>query len=364
MNAVIVDAKRTIFGKQNGLLNHFLPEDLAAPIISCLSRKLEDQINEVILGNATGRGGNLARLSVLQAGLPLSVPGMTIDRQCGSGLEAVRYACSLIQAGAGTMYIAGGSESSSQSPFSERARFSPDAIGDPDMGIAAEYTAARYSISRKKQDEYALLSHQRSRSAYDAGYYREEIVPLGDLKTDEAFVKKRRMEAIVSRAKPVFDTSSGTVTTANSSGISDGAAALLVMEEEKAAALGLKPVLRFIGSSVSGIHPNYPPAAPVDAIRNLLITHNLTPDDIDLYEINEAFAVKICVCSQELGIPFSKINVRGGALALGHPYGASGAALVTRLFYEAQRRADCQYAVAAIGSGGGIGLALLFEIMA
>lgn len=136
MNAVIVDAKRTIFGNQNGLLKPFLPEDLAAPIIRCLSRKLEDQVDEVILGNATGRGGNLARLSALQAGLPLSVPGMTIDRQCGSGLEAVRYACGLIQAGAGTMYIAGGSESSSQSPFSERARFSPDAIGDPDMGIA------------------------------------------------------------------------------------------------------------------------------------------------------------------------------------------------------------------------------------
>lgn len=357
MNAVIVDAKRTIFGNQNGLLKPFLPEDLAAPIIRCLSRKLEDQVDEVILGNATGRGGNLARLSALQAGLPLSVPGMTIDRQCGSGLEAVRYACSLIQAGAGTMYIAGGSESSSQSPFSERARFSPDAIGDPD-------TAARYSISRNMQDEYALLSHQRSRNAHDGGFYREEIVPLGELETDEAFLKTRPIKAIIPRAKPVFDTSSGTVTAANSSGIADGAAALLVMEEEKAAALGLKPVLRFIGSAVSGIHPNFPPAAPVDAIRNLLHTHDVTPDDIGLFEINEAFAVKICVCSQELGIPFSKINVRGGALALGHPYGASGAALVTRLFYEAKRRTDCQYAVAAIGSGGGIGLALLFEVLA
>ncbi len=364
MNAVIVDAKRTIFGKQNGLLKPFLPEDLAAPLISCLSQKLEDQIDEVILGNATGRGGNLARLSALQAGLPLSVSGMTIDRQCGSGLEAVRYACTLIQAGAGTMYIAGGSESSSQSPFSERARFSPDFIGDPDMGLTAEYTAARYSISRSMQDEYALLSHERSRNAHDREFYSEEIVPLGELETDEAFLKKRPIEALISRAKPVFDTSSGTVTAANSSGISDGAAALLVMEEEKAAALGLQPVLRFIGSAVSGIHPQYPSAAPIDAIRNLFITHNLTAEDIDLYEINEAFAVKICVCSQELGIPFSKINVRGGALALGHPYGASGAALVTRLFYEAQKRTDCQYAVAAIGSGGGIGLALLFEILA
>lgn len=226
MNAVIVDAKRTIFGNQNGLLKPFLPEDLAAPIIRCLSRKLEDQVDEVILGNATGRGGNLARLSALQAGLPLSVPGMTIDRQCGSGLEAVRYACSLIQAGAGTMYIAGGSESSSQSPFSERARFSPDAIGDPDMGIAAEYTAARYSISRSMQDEYALLSHQRSRNAHDEGFYREEVVALGELETDEAFLKTRPIEAIIPRAKPVFDTSSGTVTAANSSGIADGAAAL------------------------------------------------------------------------------------------------------------------------------------------
>ncbi len=232
------------------------------------------------------------------------------------------------------------------------------------MGIAAEYTAARYSISRSMQDEYALLSHQRSRNAHDEGFYREEIVALGELEMDEAFLKTRPIEAIIPRAKPVFDTSSGTVTAANSSGIADGAAALLVMEEEKAAALGLKPVLRFIGSAVSGIHPNYPPAAPVDAIRNLLHTHDVTPEDIGLFEINEAFAVKICVCSQELGIPFSKINVRGGALALGHPYGASGAALVTRLFYEAKRRTDCQYVVAAIGSGGGIGLALLFEVLA
>lgn len=364
LNAVIADAKRTIFGKENGLLKQFLPEDLAAPLISCLGRKLEDQIDEVILGNATGRGGNLARLSALQAELPLSVPGMTIDRQCGSGLEAVRSACNLIKAGAGNIYIAGGAESSSRSPFSERARFSPDTVGDPDMGMAAEYTAARYAIPRNMQDEYTLLSYQRSWSAHTEGLYREEIVPLGELETDEAFLKRRPMESIISRAKPVFDTSSGTVTAANSSGISDGAAALLVMEEKKAASLGYKPVLRFIGSAVSGIHPNYPSAAPIEAIKKLLAANALTSDDIGLYEINEAFAVKICVCSQELCIPYTKINVRGGALALGHPYGASGAALVTRLFYEAQRRTGCQYAVAAIGIGGGIGLALLFEVLA
>ncbi|AIU81172.1 acetyl-CoA acetyltransferase [Bacillus velezensis] len=362
MEAVITDAKRTIFARENGLLKDCLPEDLAAPLIRHLSRNMPEDIDEVLIGNATGRGGNLARLSALAAGLPLSVSGTTIDRQCGSGLDAVRVACHFVKAGAGSMYIAGGAESSSRSPFSSRARFSPEHIGDPDMGIAAEYTAQAYGVTRKMQDEYALLSYERSVKANEDGLYRREILPCHGFAADENMLKKRNMEPLISRAKPVFQ-SGGSVTAANSCGISDGAAAVCVMEEQKARSLGLKPRLRFIGSAVSGVHPHYPSAAPVYAVKKLLKERNLSPDDIDIYEINEAFAVKICVFSQQLQVPYSKINVRGGALAVGHPYGASGAALVTRLFYEAKRRPDARYAAAAIGSGGGVGLALLFEVL-
>ncbi|MBY8912584.1 acetyl-CoA C-acyltransferase [Bacillus sp. YC2] len=362
MEAVITDAKRTIFAQENGLLKDSLPEDLAAPLIRHLSQAAPAHIDEVLFGNATGRGGNLARLSALKAGLPLSVSGTTVDRQCGSGLEAVRIACNFVKAGAGSMYIAGGAESSSRSPFSSRARFSPEHIGDPDMGIAAEYTAEAYSVTREMQDAYALLSYKRSLKAQEDGLYHQEILPYNGFTVDENMIKKRNMETLISRAKPVFQPG-GTVTAANSCGISDGAAALCIMEEQKARALGLKPRLRFAGSAVSGVHPNFPSAAPVYAIKKLLNEHCLSPDDIDMYEINEAFAVKICVSSQELKVPYSKINVRGGALSIGHPYGASGAALVTRLFYEAGRRPDARYAAAAIGSGGGIGLAILFEVL-
>ena len=232
MEAVITDAKRTIFARENGLLKDCLPEDLAAPLIRHLSRNMPEDIDEVLIGNATGRGGNLARLSALAAGLPLSVSGTTIDRQCGSGLDAVRVACHFVKAGAGSTYIAGGAESSSRSPFSSRARFSPEHIGDPDMGIAAEYTAQAYGVTRKMQDEYALLSYERSVKAHEDGLYRPEILPCHGFAADENMLKKRNMEPLISRAKPVFQ-SGGSVTAANSCGISDGAAAVCVMEEQK-----------------------------------------------------------------------------------------------------------------------------------
>lgn len=333
-----------------------------SPLLQYLGAGLEGKIDDVILGNVVGPGGNVARVAALAAELPFSVTGITIDRQCSAGLEAIRMACYFIQGGAGRCYIAGGVESTSASPFPARAKFSPDQIGDPDMGIAAENVAEKYGVSREMQDEYALLSYKRSWEVYDKGYFNQEIVPIGDFHRDEELSKKRKLEVLLKRAKPVFK-KNGTVTAANSCGIHDGASAVVVMEENMAVNNGFRPILRFLDSEVTGVHPNYPGAAPIPAIRNLLKRNKLTIEEIDLIEINEAFSSKIVACANELSIPYAKLNVSGGALTLGHPYGASGSMMITRLFYEVQRRTGVNYVLAAIGSGGGIGVALLFEVV-
>lgn len=360
--AVIVEAKRTAIGKKEGIMRTLHPHEMAAPLLKYLDRRIEGDIDDVILGNVVGPGGNVARLSALEAGLPLSVPGLTLDRQCSSGIEAIRMACHLVQAGAGKFYIAGGVESASTSSYPRRAKFSTVRIGDPDMGVAAEYVAQKYQINRERQDEYALLSYQRSRRAYGEGIYEKEIHPFGQFTRDEELLKERNMEKLLKRANPIFIKEKGTVTAANSCGIHDGASAVLVIEENVAKELGFQPVLRFKDSQVSAVHPFYPGIAPVTAIRELLQRNDLEMNDIDLIEINEAFASKIVACAQELGISYEKLNVHGGALTIGHPYGASGSILITRLFYEAQRRKHVKFVLAAIGSAGGIGVALLFEV--
>jgi acetyl-CoA C-acetyltransferase len=343
------------------MLKNVQPHELAAPLLRNVSKGIEEAIDDVILGNVVGPGGNVARLSLLEAGLPYSVPGMTIDRQCSAGLEAVRIACHLIQGGAGRCYIAGGVESVSTSTFETRARFSPDHIGDPDMAMAAEYVAKEYGVSREKQDEYARSSYKRSWEAFHNGVYKQEIQAINDMDTDEELLRIRDMDRIIKRARPLFPKENGTVTAANSCGIHDGASAVLVMEETMALKYGYQPMLRFVDSQVSGVHPHFPGFAPVPAILQLLKRNDLTMEEIDLVEINEAFASKIVACAEELSISYEKLNVRGGALTIGHPYGASGAVLVTRLFYEVQQRRDAKYVLAAIGSGGGVGVAVLFE---
>ncbi|WP_141604386.1 acetyl-CoA C-acyltransferase [Terrilactibacillus laevilacticus] len=360
--AVIVRAKRSPIGRKDGALKKVNPQDLVAPLLKICSQDLENRIDDVVLGNIVGPGGNLARLATLTARLPDSIPGMTIDRQCSAGLEAIRTACYFIQGGAGQCYLAGGTESTSLSPFKERAQFSPLEMGDPDMGVAAEYVAEHYNITREAQDEYALLSYQRSQESFEQRYFDCEILKRPELLVDECFIKKRPMDRLIRRAKPVFK-ENGTITAANSCGINDGACVTTIMEEQMAIELGFTPVLRFVDSCVSGVHPFYPAIAPVPAIKTLLKRNDLAISDIDLFEMNEAFAVKIVACSRELEIPIEKLNIRGGALTMGHPYGASGAILVTRLFYEAQRREDLNYVVAAIGSGGGVGIAVLFEVV-
>lgn len=363
IRAVIVEAKRTPIGKKDGMFQDIKPHLLAAPLLHHLAQGLEKEIDEVILGNVVGPGGNVARLTAMEADLPLSVTGMTIDRQCSAGLEAIRTACHFIQGGAGNCYITGGVESSSTSPFPKRARFSPDRLGDPDMGVAAEHVAQKYNLTKEIQDDYAMLSYTRSWNAYRGGVYAPEIIEFEDIVRDECFVKERNMTALLKRAKPIFVKESGTVTAANSCSINDGAAAVVVMDEKLARKLNRNPVLRFVDSEVSGIHPHYPGISPVPAIQTLLERNALTVEDIDLFEINEAFASKIVACAQELSIPYEKLNVSGGALTTGHPYGASGAILVTRLFYEVQRRKGLKYVLAAIGSAGGVGLAVLFEVL-
>ncbi|USK92130.1 acetyl-CoA C-acyltransferase [Rossellomorea marisflavi] len=360
--AVIVHAKRTPIGKAGGILKGLEVHELAAPLIRHLAGGAKVPIRDVILGNVVGPGGNVARLASLEAGTPLAVPGMTIDRQCSAGLESIRLACHLIQGGAGDAYVAGGAESVSTSPFPRRARFSPDELGDPDMPEAAELVAERFFITKEAQDEYALLSFERSWSAHENGMNHKEILPLPDVDTDEGLNKKRNLPALLKRARPLVKPG-GTVTVANSCGIHDGAAAVLVMEESLARKKGLEPVLRFVDSEVVGVHPHFPGAGPIPAIKGILERNQLTMEDIDLVEINEAFASKIVACATELSIPYEKLNVSGGALTIGHPYGASGSIMVTRLFYEVQRRKGVRFVLAAIGSGGGIGLAVLFEVV-
>jgi acetyl-CoA C-acetyltransferase len=359
-HAVIVNAKRTVIGKKGGILKEYSPEHLAAFVIRALTKDLIEEVDEVILGNAVGPGGNIARLSGLESGLPVTVPGMTIDQQCGSGLEAIRLACYLIQGGAGKIYIAGGVESTSLSPFNQRARFSPEWIGDPDMGAAAENVAEKFGITRFSQDEFALLSYKRAVESVKKGYFSKEIVPIPNLPLyDEGINLKTNYERMLQRLSPCFK-ENGTVTLGNCCGINDGAAAVLVMSEEKAKELGYQPILRFVDSVVTGVDPNYPGAGPIPAFSKLLSRNSLLMSDIDLIELNEAFASKVVACARELSIPYEKLNVEGGAIALGHPYGASGAILVTRLFYEVQRY-QANYVISTIGIGGGIGLAMLWE---
>ncbi|PGC35626.1 acetyl-CoA C-acyltransferase [Bacillus toyonensis] len=356
--AVIVEAKRTPIGKKNGILKDYEVQQLVAPLLSFLGKGIEREIDDVMLGNVVGPGGNIARLSVLEAGLSYHIPGVTIDRQCGAGLEAIRTACHLIQGGAGNCYIAGGAESTSTSPFQKRARFSPEAIGDPDMGVAAEFVAERYNITREMQDEYACLSYKRTLQALENGYIQDEIFSLNGL-LDEAIKREMQYERMIKRTKPAF-LQNGTVTAGNSCGVNDGACAVLVMEEGQARKLGYKPVLRFVRSVVVGVDPTLPGTGPIFAVKKILNEMNVKVEDIDYFEINEAFASKVVACAKGLQIPYEKLNVNGGAIALGHPYGASGAMLVTRLFYQAQRE-HMKYGIATLGIGGGIGLALLFE---
>lgn len=374
--AVIIAAKRTAFGKYGGKLRHLEPELLLQPLFNYLKNNfpaIVSNIDDVILGNVIGNGGNIARKALLEAGLNQQVPGVTVDRQCGSGLEAVNQACRMIQAGAGSIYIAGGVESTSRAPwkikrpqsvydthlpeFYERASFAPQGQ-DPSMIQAAENVAERYGISRFEQDEFAWHSHQKTLDAYNHRKITQEITPLmikGETFQQDESIKPKLTQQTLNRLKPLLP--NGSITAGNCCMKNDGAVLLLVMEKTLAKAYGIHSGLSFIDQVTIGVDPNILGIGPVPAIEKLLAKQQLSLNDIDAIELNEAFASQVLASQKALNVPAEKLNIYGGAIATGHPYGASGAALVTRLFYMEHKHRT----IATMGIGGGMGNATLFE---
>ncbi|TVR96559.1 MAG: thiolase family protein [Rhodospirillales bacterium] len=385
--AIIVAARRTPIGRIGGALRCLRVEDLAAPLLTAVladAGLTAEAVDDVILGNAAGPGGNPARLAALTAGLPVRVPGVTVDRQCGSGLEAINLAARLVEAGAGEVYLAGGVESTSTAPWRlerptslyrsprlyDRARFAPDSIGDPGMGEAAETVARRYHISRARQDAFALASHRKSVAAQRQGRFDAEILPLpagpdGAMVAADECPRPDTSPAALAALSPAF-VPGGTVTAGNACPVNDGAAVVAVVSEARFRALGHARGLRVVDSAAAGVDPNVLGIGPVAAVPRLLARHpGLTMADIDAVEFNEAFAAQVLASLDRLGIPEDKVNRDGGAIALGHPFGASGAVLVVRLFTRLVRRPDPaetgRIGLATLGIAGGLGIASLFE---
>ncbi|NOZ72402.1 MAG: acetyl-CoA C-acyltransferase [Chloroflexi bacterium] len=387
--AVIVSAVRTPVGKSpRGTLRNVRPEHLGSLVLSEAIRRAPGldaaEIEDVILGCAfpEGKQGmNLARIIVHRAGLPDSVPAMTINRFCSSGLQSIALAAERIMAGFGHCLVAGGVESMSSVPMGGLV-FAADpklALEHPGvymgMGLTAENVAEQYGISREDQDAFSLRSHQRAAAAIQAGKFADETVPVpvwerwvdenGQAQTretlfevDEGVRYDTSLEAL-GRLRPVFKTK-GTVTAGNSSQTSDGAAAVVIMSRQKADALGLKPLARFVAFAVGGVAPEVMGIGPIAAIPKALKLAGMQLDDIDLIELNEAFAAQSLAVIRTLGLDPDKTNVNGGAIALGHPLGATGAKLTTQLLYEMKRRKS-RYGMVTMCIGGGMGAAGIFE---
>jgi acetyl-CoA C-acetyltransferase len=379
---VVVAVYRTPIGRAFGSLATVASEDLLAPIIRRIVAETgiaPEAIDDVLVGNAAGGGGNIARLAALSAGLPIAVPGVAIDRQCGSGLEAIIMAARLIQAKAGSCFLAGGVESVSTAPwraerpkangalprFYGRARFSPDAVGDPEMGVAAENVARAFAITRQRQDEFALRSHRLAVKAAEAGLFRPETIEIatghGLMERDECPRPTTSMERLAN-LKPVF-LADGSVTAGNACPLNDGACLVLVISRGMARRLGIEKGLAFIDSAAAGVDPNLLGIGPVASTKKLLQRQpDLSLSTIDAIEFNEAFAAQVLASLDQLEIPADTVNREGGAIALGHPFGASGAILVTRLYSQLIRGGiPGATGLAMIGIGGGIGLTALFE---
>ena len=378
---MIIAARRSAIGRAGGMFASLDVEDLAAPVLQATladAGVAPDQLDDVILGNAAGPGGNIARLSALHAGFPVTIPGVTVDRQCGSGLEAVIHACHLIKAGAGTTYLAGGVESQSRAPSRtlpasgtlpeqsyKRARFAPETIGDPEMGAAADTVARHFHITRARQDAFALRSQQRAAQARDAGVFDAEIVPIAGQAIDECIRDTMTAERLA-RLPPAFG-KDGTVTVGNACPLNDGAATVLVTTATKARALGHINALAYLGGASAGVDPKILGIGPVASTQKLLRQHpSLSLDKLTHLEFNEAFAAQVLASLDALNIDETLPNQHGGAIALGHPFGASGTILVTRLFSQLIRQDTAQdaLAMAMIGIGGGQGLTAAFEPIA
>lgn len=360
---VIVAARRTPLGTAGKRLAAVSADQLAAPVLRALlvdAGLVPADVADVILGNCMGPGGNVARVSALAAGLGTSVPGLTVDRQCGSGLEAVHVAAAGIRAGAGGAYLAGGVESASTAPWRgyARARFAPEGWPDPEMGEAAEAVAAEAGISRARQDAYAARSHARAAAAIASGRFADELVPVGGLETDDRPRPGLSVERLA-RFRPAF-VPGGTVTAGNSCGVSDGAAAVAVVSEHLSRLRGL-PGLRILGWQVAGVDVARPGWGIVPAVETLLRRLEVRLQDLDAIEVTEAFAGQVLACLDRLGLGEERVCTDGGAIALGHPWGASGAVLLVRLFRRLIGSSGSRYGLAACAVGGGMGMATLVQ---
>ena len=387
---VIVAAARTAVGKFGGSLAKTPAADLGAVVIRALLERsgvAGDQISEVILGQVlqAGCGQNPARQAVIKSGLPQAVPAMTINKVCGSGLKAVMLAAQAIRDGDADIVIAGGQENMSLAPHVLPGSRDGQRMGDwklvdsmivdglwdvynqYHMGITAENVAKKYGISREQQDALALASQQKAAAAQDAGRFKDEIVPVtipqkkGDplvFDADEYINRKTGAEALAG-LRPAFD-KAGSVTAGNASGINDGAAAVMVMSAKRADQLGLKPLARIASYASAALDPAYMGMGPVPASRRALERAGWQAADLDLMEVNEAFAAQACAVHQEMGWDTSKVNVNGGAIAIGHPIGASGCRILVTLLHEMQRR-NARKGLASLCIGGGMGVALTVE---
>ncbi|HET6627562.1 MAG TPA: thiolase family protein [Nocardioidaceae bacterium] len=370
---VIVAALRSPVGTAGHSLAGVDAVRLAAPVLAAVVDAVEvspHDLHEVVLGNCMGPGGDVARVAALTAGLPVTVPALTVDRQCGSGLAAITVAASLLGDEAGAV-LAGGVESASTAPWRfwppaheagperyERAPFAPAELGDPDMGLAADQLAEEQGVSRARQDDYAARSHARALTTAASGGFEAELVTVAGVRRDERPRPGLTAERL-SRLPPAFRVG-GTVTAGNSCGISDGAAAVLLVDAATQRRLDL-PGLRVVATASTGVDPNRPGAGIVPAVRLVLERAGLALDDMDVVELNEAFAGQVLACCDALRLDPERVCVEGGALALGHPWGASGAVLVVRLFSQLVRAGTGRYGLAAIAVGGGQGVAMVVE---
>ena len=389
-SAVIVSAVRTAVGKApKGSLSGTRPDDMAALAMRAAIERVQglrpEDVDDIYIGCAmpeAEQGTNVARIAAFRAGIPYSVPAMTLNRFCSSGLQAIAFAADRIGSGAAHCILAGGTESMSMITIGGR-KISPNPAlieTNPDtylsMGLTAENVAREFHIRREEQDAFALESHRRALAGIEAGCFKDEIVPLRvheialenaqridrefTFDTDEGPRRDTSMEALA-KLKPAFK-AEGSVTAGNSSQMSDGAAAVLVMSEEKAQSMGLKPLGRFVAYATAGVPPDVMGIGPVAAIPKVLKQAGLKLENIDLIELNEAFAAQALAVIRELGLEALKVNVNGGAIALGHPLGCTGSKLTATLLYEMQRR-QARYGMVTMCVGGGMGAAGIFERM-
>jgi len=381
--AVILSAVRTPIGRYGGALSDVRPDDLAALVIKEAVERAgvpPVEIEDVYFGAANQAGEDnrdVARMAALLAGLPQSVAGVTVNRLCASGLSAIVGAAHAIRAGDGELFVAGGVESMSRAPLvTAKPEYGDGTTWDTtlgwrfpnprmeemfpleSMGETGENVAELYGVSREDQDAFALQSHRRWAAAHEAGRFADELVPVGEVDQDEHPRPDTSFEKLAT-LKPAFR-EGGTITAGNASGINDGAAALVIASDEKARELGVEPLGRFVASAVAGVDPRYMGVGPVPAVQKLLVRAGIAVTDLDLVELNEAFASQSLQVIRELGLDPERVNVNGGAIALGHPLGMSGARLVVSLMHELRRR-DGRYGLATLCVGVGQGQAAIFE---